>query len=111
MEFLRSTLNWFGNFAGGIFEDMQRQVYYRTGHTGAFGVILLLFKKWYLIVMIPAVTALYWILKAFDDMGILTGVENFVSGHLNSVVDVAHYCTPKILNKAAFLECLNDPKQ
>lgn len=110
MEFLRNALNWFGNFAGGIFEDMQRQVYYRTGHSGAFGVILFLFKKWYLIVMVPAVTALYWILKGLDDLGVIHSVETFVMAHLNSVVDVAHYCTPKIFDREAFLKCLDEPK-
>jgi hypothetical protein len=109
MEFLRTALNWFGEFAGGIFDDIRQQVYYRTGSTGVLGFILLLFKKWYLIVMVPAITALYYIIQGLDSIGVIDNVETFVISHLNMVVDVAHYCTPKLFDRQAFLDCLNDP--
>lgn len=109
MEFLRSALGWFGDFLGGLFQDIRQQVYYRTGSAGVLGFILIIFKKWYIIVMVPAITALYWILKAFDDMGILDSVENFVVHQLDMIVDVARYCTPKLFDKEALIQCLNDP--
>lgn len=109
MEFLRSALSWFGDFVGGIFQEVQTQLLYRTGSSGVLGFIILLFKKWYLIVIIPAITALYWIIKGLDDLGVIASVETFIGHHLDVVVDIAHYCTPKLFQREALLECLSDP--
>lgn len=109
MEFFRNTFDWLGGFLGGIFDDIRRQVAYRTGSTGALGWILLIFKKWYLLVTIPAIVSLYWVLHGLEQAGILDRAENFISHHLEVVVDVSKYCTPHILNRQKFLECLDDP--
>lgn len=109
MNFFLGAINWFGGFFSGIFQDIKRQVYLRTGSTGALGWILLIFKKWYLMVMVPSIITLYWVLKGLDEAGILDGVENFVSFQLDIIMDVAKNCTKLILDKERFGECLEDP--
>ncbi len=106
MNFFGATGNWFGRFFAETFQKLQREVYYRTGHSGAFGFIMAAVQKWYLLVMIPAVTALYWVIKGLDDAGILDNVYAFIQMHLEDVVRVAKECTPKITNIKSFYECL-----
>lgn len=109
MEFFRGAINWFGGFLGGLFEDIKRQVYYKTGSAGTLGWILLIFKKWYLLVTVPAIVSLYWVLHGLDQAGVLDSAEHFISYQLEIIMDVSKNCTPHILNKTKFGECLEDP--
>ena len=109
MNFFLGVLNWFGGFFSDIFQDIKRQVYIKTGSAGALGWILLIFKKWYIMVMVPSIVTLYWVLKGLDEAGILNGVENFISYQLDIIMDVAKNCTRHILDKDTLGECLEDP--
>jgi hypothetical protein len=68
-----------------------------------------LIAKWYMIIMIPAISVTFWILTGLSETGILGEIEKIVVKAVTESKSIARYCTPKILNFSDFWECLNHP--
>jgi hypothetical protein len=66
-----------------------------------------LMLKWYILVMVPAVTAAYYFFSHLEKMGVLDKVYNFIEYQLGMIVRITQECTPKILDISAYISCLN----
>lgn len=70
-----------------------------------------LMSKWYIMIMVTAVTVTFLIFKNLKDMGVIDAVEKNISSNLTDVKSVAQNCVPKMFNFGEFWECLKHPPE
>lgn len=64
------------------------------------------FTKWYIMMMVPAIVAAYFVISGLEEAGVIRKLEEMVRYHLMQAVYTARECTPKIVNLKEFISCL-----
>jgi hypothetical protein len=85
------------------FPDAMKRIFTGAGQV-VFGVI----RYWYYTMTIPAVWAVYYLLKALQDSGIMDNLKGIVNNTLTTVAYITQQCFPLILNFQNMLSCINN---
>lgn len=65
--------------------------------------------KYYVMIVVAAITVMFWFFTGLKDLGVLQSIEEIVAQTLTDTKSVARYCVPKIFSFTDFWDCLNDP--
>ena len=84
-----------------MFPDVMKRLF-----SGAGQMIIGVIRYWYFTMTIPAVLAVYYLLKALQDSGIMDRFSDIVDNTLESVHKITTECLPLILNIHEMYRCI-----
>jgi hypothetical protein len=83
--------------------DAMQKLFSGFRSTFIFGVI----RYWYYLMTIPAIYAVYALLKALETSGIMDKFKAIVVGMLATINHITVNCFPLIANLKAMIACIN----
>ncbi len=75
--------------------------------SGAGQMVFSVIRYWYYTMTIPAVLAVYYLLKALQDSGIMDKFKTIVLGSLATVSYITQQCFPLIIDFQAMMRCID----
>lgn len=103
--FLRFFL-WWQYFKRFFYESLSR-VFQGRSIGFYFQTLINVIGKWYLIIVPPSIYVVYKLYEALQNAGILDKLQTIVQNTLNTVIYIANYCFPKILNLKDMMSCID----
>lgn len=86
-------------------------LFFKRVLTNPMGIFVYgILSKWYIIIMLAAVSVTYYVFKGLEESGVLTSIEHTIQAGLYDAKSVAQQCIPKITNLEETWDCIQNLK-